>query len=73
MDDAVAWDVDAEVLSNRVRQLASELATWGLELNLGKCQYYCSPYASGGRELEVMGTRPFGCYGTLYGSAQNSM
>ena len=57
MDDAVAWDVRAEDLAARVQQLAGELSLWGLEINLSKCQYYCSPYASGDRELVVMGTR----------------
>ena len=57
MDDAVAWDVKAQDLATRVEQLARELATWWLELNLGKCQYYCSPFAEGHRELEVMGHR----------------
>ena len=57
MDDAVAWDIKAEDLAARVEQLARELAHWGLEINLDKCQYYCSPYASGSRELEVMGSR----------------
>ena len=55
MDDAVAWDVKAEDLSRRVEQLATELAAWGLEINLSKCQYYCSPYATGDRQLVVMG------------------
>ena len=57
MDDAVAWDVKAQDLSKRVEELARELAKWGLEINLSKCQYYCSPYATGDRELEVMGKK----------------
>ncbi|CAE7301394.1 Slc34a2, partial [Symbiodinium pilosum] len=55
MDDAVMWDVQAEELATRVEQLARELKEWGLEINLAKCQYYSSPYATGNKELMVMG------------------
>ena len=57
MDDIIAWGIKSQDLAVRVEQLAQELARWGLEINLSKYQYYCSPHATGDRQLVVMGHR----------------
>ena len=64
MDDAVLWDVHADTLVARMQQLAQELEEWGLSINLQKCQFYCSPYATGERTITIQGQK-LACEGRL--------
>ena len=42
MDDGFLWHSDRRVVQTRLEQLAAVLLTYGLVLNLRKCQLYCS-------------------------------
>ena len=55
MDDSVLWDVQGSALAKRVEQLAGVLKEWGLEINLGKCQLYRSPFCKETSGIMVAG------------------
>ena len=55
MDDGVLWSCSLSVIGTRVSQLVAKLATYGLRVNLKKCQLYCSADVAGVHELRVEG------------------
>ncbi|OLP89415.1 putative 149 kDa protein [Symbiodinium microadriaticum] len=57
MDDGMLWNHRLQNIQARVEQLAVEMATFGLHLNLKKCQLYASPLVVGPQEIRVHGER----------------
>ena len=57
MDDGVLWGLNCQSLGTRLAEFASTLQEYGLELNLGKCRLYCSPWYRGLPEMAVATTR----------------
>eukprot|EP00439_Symbiodinium_sp_Y106_P079849 s2065_g18.t1 len=55
MDDGILWGKDSNLVSDRLHELSTVLATYGLMLNMTKCKLYCSPYAQGPRFIRVQG------------------
>ena len=55
MDDGILWGRDCESLGQRLEEFSEVLQSFGLQLNIGKCRLYCSPYYQGNRGLKVRG------------------
>ena len=55
MDDGVFWTCSLEVAKVRIAQLTEVLRTYGLKVNLEKCQLYCSQDVKGLHKLVVQG------------------
>ena len=55
MDDGVLWSSSLEVAKVRVAQLTEVLLSYGLRVNLEKCQLYCSKDVPGEHKLQVQG------------------
>ena len=55
MDDGMLWNSQLSNLQTRVEQLSVEFASFGLHLNLQKCQLYASPSVSGPRQIRIHG------------------
>ena len=55
MDDGVFWSCSLEVARDRIAQLTEVLLTYGLKVNLEKCQLYCSRDVRGVHKLVVQG------------------
>ena len=46
VDDMLLWHGSREGLQEKVEHLVRLLASWGLKVNLQKCQLYCSPHSA---------------------------
>ena len=55
MDDGMLWSSSLSNLQTRVEQLSVAFASFGLQLNLQKCQLYASTTVSGPRCIRVHG------------------
>ena len=60
VDDLIVWNGDRKGLKVKVAQLAEEMRSRGLQVNIKKCQLYVSPYdkTSGKFELEGVELTP---------------
>ena len=56
VDDLIAWEGSVQGLSRKTEQLVQEMRTWGLRVNLSKCQVYISPYNQDKGVVRVAGT-----------------
>ena len=55
MDDGLLWGPDTGVVAVRLEQFLRTLSQYGLEVNVKKCQLYCSRDVPGAQELQVAG------------------
>ena len=55
MDDGMLWNSSLTNLQTRVEQLSVEFASYGLQLNLQKCQLYASTSVAAPRHIRVHG------------------
>ena len=53
MDDGFLWSKGVALMQKKLGEYASHLRTFGLTINLAKCQLYCGPRCPGSPELRL--------------------
>ena len=56
MDDGCLWSNGLKVMQKKIEAYAQHLKTYGLSINLEKCQLYCAPRCQGAAILRLQGS-----------------
>ncbi|CAE7247126.1 unnamed protein product [Symbiodinium sp. CCMP2592] len=55
MDDTILWGAGCRAVQTRLQELSRHLRTFGLMVNIAKCQLYCGPQCTGVQRVSIDG------------------
>ena len=53
MDDGCLWSKGVDIMQKKLQEYAAHLQSFGLTINLAKCQLYCGPRCTGKPEIKL--------------------